>query len=132
MGLSRSHWLRWLFLSLGGVLIFAHDFVAGTALGANYWSTVIYPGDPRHQVLFLARANFALIPIGCACLLMAWWLKPDRSWIRLAAMTAAIILIFGFPLLMPFAVMSCVSTLAGYRSVTMVAPQPPASAGASR
>lgn len=102
---TRSHGL----LSLGGLLIFAHRFVAETLLAARYWATVFYPGDPGHQMLFLAVANFALIPIGCSCLLAAWWLKPDRRWWRLAAMTASVILIFGFPLLIPFTTM-CVVT----------------------
>ena len=105
MRISRSHCL----LSLGGFLIFAHRFVAETLLAARYWATLFYPGDPRHQMLLLAAANFALIPIGCACLLAAWWVKPDRSWWRLAAMTASVILIFGFPLLIPFTTMCLVT-----------------------
>ena len=111
---SRVLHLRRLLLALGGVLIFGDCFVADALLRG------------RHEAL-----HFALLPCGCACLLAAWSLEPSGRWLRLGGMTASILLICGFPWLAPFTLL-CGSIMAAYLSVTMVAPQPPASAGASR
>jgi tetratricopeptide (TPR) repeat protein len=93
-----------LFLSLGGLLIFAHNFILETLLRVRHWSVVFYPGDYHRQALFIASAHLALIPAGCLCLITAWGLKRDRRWTRLSGMIASLFLIAGFPWLTPFGI----------------------------
>jgi len=112
---SRFQWLRWLFMSLGGLLIFGHNFIFNL-LRVRHWALVFYRGDLHRQMLFMSSVHFALIPAGCLCLITAWGMKRDRRWTRLTGMIASVFLIAGFPWLTPFGVL-CFVILAARQPV---------------
>jgi tetratricopeptide (TPR) repeat protein len=88
-----------MFLCLGLLLFFGHEFVVHSMLRAGHWADILYPHNDVFHAGFMAAAYFFLIPISILCLATASGLKRNKPWARWTGAAASSLLLFGFPVL---------------------------------
>ena len=91
--------LRWMFLSLGVIILSAPEFTVHSILRADRWAALLFPGDPAASAYFMAASYVYLGLTPLLCLATAFGLKRNRAWARWTGATASSLLLFGFPLL---------------------------------
>jgi tetratricopeptide (TPR) repeat protein len=91
--------LRWMFVSLGLIILSAPEFTVNSILRADRWAAFLFPGDPAAFTGFMAASYVYIGLTPLLCLATAFGLKRNRSWARWTGTSASSLLLFGFPLL---------------------------------
>lgn len=123
--------LRWMFVSLGLILLFGHEFVVHSVLRAEHWAGVLFPHNMAFYAFFMSGVYFYLIPTPLLCLATASGLKRNKRWARWTGASASCLLLLGFPVLSVFGVVGLYALFAKPPAPTSqapVGPRPPAKA----